>query len=104
MPKDVALTGMDGIREAMEHAPMITTSHHDYYNAVITAFKVLESLLKGERPPKQSWVSSKVLLGGTCGCQEREHKSYNTLARELYEQIDDYNHFNEIQIALAADR
>lgn len=103
VPKDVALTGMDGIREAMEHAPMITTSHHDYYNAVITAFKVLESLFKGERPPKQSWVSSKVLLGGTCGCQEREHKSYNTLARELYEQIDDYNHFNEIQVALAAD-
>lgn len=103
IPEDVAVTGMDGIREALEHFPTITTAHHDYYNAVITAFKILEGHFKGEVQQEQVCIDSKLVWGASCGCKEKKHRPYNALVRELYERLDDYNHFNEIQIALEAD-
>ena len=38
LPREIAITGFDGLIQAIEHYPAITTAQHDYENAFITAF------------------------------------------------------------------
>lgn len=35
LPREIAITGFDGLIQAIEHYPAITTAQHDYENAVI---------------------------------------------------------------------
>ncbi len=102
IPEDIAVTGFDGIREALEHIPSITTAKHDYYEAIACSYRILEQYFRGETPEKQHWIDSKIIYGTSCGCEEANTRVYSTLARDLYEQIDFYDHFNRLQIKMTA--
>lgn len=103
IPEDIAVTGFDGIREAMEHTPTITTAKQDYYGTALQACRILDSYFKGENPQEQHWIDSKILFGASCGCKVNNKRKYSTLVRELYEQIDSYDNFNRMQIKMTAD-
>lgn len=103
IPEEVAVTGFDGIREALEHMPKITTAKPDYAATALVAFQILEKIFRGENVPQQSWVSSLFVPGCSCGCEDEGIKHYSTLVRNLYERLDDYERFNREQIAMAAN-
>lgn len=103
IPEDIAVTGFDGIREAMEHSPSITTAKQDYYETARQAYRILESYFNGKNPEEQHWIDSKILYGASCGCKDNNKRKYSTLVRELYEQIDSYDNFNRMQIKMTAD-
>lgn len=105
VPEDVAVTGFDGIEEALEHVPPITTVQYDYEETTRHAYQILQDIFHGETPPQTSHISSKIIYGTTCGCTEcsRQNYNYNILARRLYERLASHHQFNEIQIAMAAD-
>jgi diguanylate cyclase (GGDEF)-like protein len=103
IPDDIAVTGFDGIPEALEHLPKITTAKHDYYTAAQSAFALLKKYFQGEQIPAQSWVDSVFVEGGSCGCNVGDDGMYSTLVRNLYERLDDYNRFSRDQIAMTAD-
>ena len=44
LPREIAITGFDGLIQAIEHYPAITTAQHDYENAVIKAFDILNDI------------------------------------------------------------
>ena len=94
IPQEVAVTGFDGIREALEHMPKITTAKHDYRATAVMAFQILQKAFQGELVPEQSWVGSVFIPGCSCGCEERGERQYSSLVRSLYERLDDYEQFN----------
>ncbi len=102
IPEDVAVTGFDGIEEALDHIPPITTIQYDYDKTAHHAFSMLEDIFQGGTPPKSSYIHSKILYGTTCGCH-KSSRNYTNLTRHLYERLDLQHQFNEIQIGMAAD-
>lgn len=103
VPEDVAVTGFDGIPEALEHLPRITTAKHDYPKAALLAFQILQRCFCGEDVEKQSWVDSIFISGRSCGCEWDGARMYSSLIQKLYEKMDDYSQFNRDQIDMTAD-
>lgn len=103
VPEDVAVTGFDGIREAVEYMPVITTSKHDYNGVIRRSMEVLAAHFRGENPPRHSWVDTKPVFSQSCGCEKMKVWRQSTLARELYDRIDRWEYFQRSQIALGAD-
>lgn len=103
VPEDVAVTGFDGIREAMEHIPAITTSKHDFEGLILRGLEILDCYFRGEEPDTQNWVDTKPIFTESCGCENSNTWKRNLLTRELYDRIDSWEHFQRRQIALAAD-
>ncbi len=103
IPEDVAVTGFDGIKEIMEHFPTITTAKHDFSKTAHTAFEILATYFDEKEPPEQSFIESKIIYGASCGCQIPGNNIYTALARELYEELDEYDRFNRDQIEMTAD-
>lgn len=103
VPEDVLVTGFDGIREALEHYPSITTAKHDYEKTIETALDILDNYFAGEKLQSRYYVDSKVVYQASCGCKESDRWQGSKLTRELYERIDGFERFFRDQIALAAD-
>lgn len=103
VPEDVKITGFDGIREAREHVPFITTSRHDYHGLIQKSMEVLDACFRGEEPEEQNWVETKPIFAESCGCVSVNTRKNSTLIRELYNRIDSWEHFQRRQIALGAD-
>lgn len=103
IPEDIAITGFDGIREALEHSPAITTAKHDYFETVKCAFEIFERCFKGEKQEDQQWIDSEILYGSSCGCHNANEQKYSVLVRDLYDQIDSYNEFNHMQIKMTTN-
>ncbi len=103
VPEDVKVTGFDGIREAMEHVPSITTSKHDYEGLIRKAMEILDAYFHGEEPEEQNWVETKPIFTESCGCKAVNVEKSSSFTRELYDRIDSWEHFQRRQIALAAD-
>ena len=103
VPEDVAITGFDGIPEALEHMPKITTAKHDYPRAAFLAFQILQRHFRGEHVEECSWVDSVFVSGRSCGCDWDGVKMYSSLIRKLYEKMEDYSRFNRDQIDMTAD-
>ena len=98
----MAVTGFDGIEEALDHVPPITTVQYDYAQTAYHAYQILQDIFQGQTPPQTSYISSKTVYGTTCGCNKNS-RNYNILTRHLYDRLDLQRQFNEIQISMAAD-
>lgn len=103
LPTDIAITGFDGILQAVSHFPPITTAQHDYKSAVIKSFDILRDIFQNKEVPKENYIASKVLIGGSCGCKRKNYLQYNDLAYNLNNQFDGQIHFNQNQISMSAD-
>ena len=102
IPDDVAVTGFDGIEEALDHVPPITTVQYDYEQTAYHAYQILQDIFQGKTPSQTSYISSRIVYGTTCGCNKNS-RNYNILTRNLFDRLDLQRQFNEIQITMAAD-
>lgn len=103
VPEDVCVTGFDGIREALEHIPLITTSKHDYHGMILRAMELLDDYFQGKEIGEQNWVETKPIFTESCRCGNVNSQKGSSFTRELYNRIDNWEHFQRRQIALAAD-
>lgn len=103
LPDDIAITGFDGIFQAIDHLPPITTAQHDYKCAVIKSFELLHDIFNDKEVPMQNYIDSNVIIGGSCGCVQENVTQYNTLAYDLNNKLDEQIHFNQVQINMSAD-
>ena len=107
VPEDIIVTGFDGILEAREHVPSITTAKNDYQKTIRSAYQIISDCVAKKKPPKQLFIDAEILIGESCGCGGKEDSvvklDSNDLTRELYNRLDEYESFNRIQIAMAAD-
>ena len=103
IPKDVAITGFDGLIEAIGHIPPIPTIQHDYEGAVIKAYDILSAVFNGEEYQKEYWIKSVFISGSTCGCPVRENVHSKVLSHVMYDRYDELVHFCKTQISMTAD-
>ena len=87
VPEDVLVTGFDGIREALEHNPSITTAQHDFDKTVTTAYETFWDIFNGQSPAKEYFIEPKLVFGGSCGCITHSESYHNELHHMLYREI-----------------
>lgn len=102
IPIDVAITGFDGIEEAMVHVPPITTIRYDFEATARQAYQILMDVFDGKNPPKTSKISTVINYGRTCGCPSHGADTSNVLVRSLYDRLDRQLEFTKVQISMAA--
>ncbi len=103
VPEDVMVTGIDGIPEALQHTPSITTAKQDLEGGARKAYDILADLFEGKSCDKQIWIDSQIVYGGSCGCNPNSLSDTNPLMRSLYNNIEGTKWFNNRQIRMIAD-
>jgi diguanylate cyclase (GGDEF)-like protein len=95
VPKDVMVTGLDGIREAMNYSPTITTARYNFKEMAEVISNVLDDYFNGTRKDlvESIVIESEVVYAGSCGCTTFDKALDNQLKRDLYANIDFYNIF-----------
>lgn len=102
VPEHVAISGFDGIEEALCHVPSLTTARHNYDETGKTAFDILTQCFHGETPDSDYYIDSKFLIGQSCGCVYTSPNASNRLIRSLYSRNDHNNGFMCRQINMTA--
>jgi two-component sensor histidine kinase/DNA-binding LacI/PurR family transcriptional regulator len=68
VPKDVALSGFDNIRESRFVNPQLTTVHQPFMELGYEAVKMLIAQIKGSEQPARKILPSYVRIRQSCGC------------------------------------
>jgi hypothetical protein len=102
VPEDVLLTGFDGINEALHHQPFIATARHDIDQAAYATLALFQDLFDGKSCPVNTLIESKLILGGTCGCDIARDIDHNHFVRAMYNKIYENSLFSEKQISMIA--
>ena len=93
VPDDVLVTGLDGIREAMNYSPKITTARYNYKEVANIISKKLEEYFNNSIKSLDDniVVESELIYASSCGCKAIDNKLDNDLKRELYVALDYQN-------------
>lgn len=93
VPDDVLVTGLDGIREAMNYSPKITTARYNYKEVANIILKKLEEYFNNSIKSLDDniVVESELIYASSCGCKAIDNKLDNDLKRELYVALDYQN-------------
>jgi len=96
VPDDVLVTGLDGIREAVNYSPKITTAKYNFKKVSDVIFDTLTDYFNGTRKEcvDDILVESEVIYSNSCGCEPIDNKFDNKLKRDLYESLDYQNAFS----------
>ena len=71
VPEDIIITGYDGVEDAVNGYPSITTSRQPFYNSGYQAVYSLVRLWEGEELPKDIRILGEILCNQSCGCREK---------------------------------
>lgn len=104
IPMDIAVTGFDGIREAMDHIPSLTTARLDSYAAVKRAYEILDAVFRGREVVHEHIVDFKIVYGESCGCAENAGRTMQSeLIQRLYDKISANHFFSNRMVGMTAD-
>ena len=77
LPKDVIVTGFDHISGGKIAYPALTTVDQDYVTVGYNACKIIYNNLESKKKAKCSMVSSKLVIGESCGCNCEKNNAYD---------------------------
>ncbi len=69
VPEDIIVTGFDGIDDAVNGFPTITTSRQPFYNSGYEAVRALTQLFEGKELPENILIPGEFLRNQSCGCK-----------------------------------
>ena len=69
VPEDLIVTGFDGIDDAINGYPSITTSRQPFYNSGYQAVKTLNEYFNGKELPDTILIPADLLKNQSCGCK-----------------------------------
>lgn len=87
LPRDVIVTGFDHIGEGSVSYPALTTVDQDYETIGYNSCKLLYDIVKGKKKEKYSFVSSKLVIGESCGCNLEADSPYDIKRRDYCRNI-----------------
>lgn len=87
LPRDVIVTGFDHIGEGSISYPALTTVDQDYETIGYNSCKLLYDIAKGKKKEKYSFVSSKLVIGESCGCNLEADSPYDIRRRDYCRNI-----------------
>lgn len=68
VPEDLIITGYDGVYEALNGLPTLTTSRQPHYQSGYQAVCLLKRLFDGEEQKNDVRIKGDLLLNQSCGC------------------------------------
>lgn len=98
VPKDVIVSGFDGIEEAFWSSPGITTAKCDGMQLGDAVMEVLLSVFEGERNVVK-WIAPSFISNESCGCPKSGQSAFtavNGLNNIFYHHQDDIHAMQEI--------
>ena len=69
VPEDLIVTGFDGVDDAVNGFPTITTSRQPFYSSGYEAVKALTELFDGKELPQNILIPADFLKNQSCGCK-----------------------------------
>ncbi len=104
VPEDVAVSGFDGIREAMNHIPSLTTACLDTIGTVRTAFDALKTLFDGGSVPQEILMGYRVICGESCGClDKRSPENQNSFVQTMFTHLHADHYFVNQVMSMTTD-
>jgi len=67
-PKDIFITGFDGVLQEKYNTPRLTTCFLDWDEVTDKIVSIFEKIFNGEEPEKESIIGYKMRIGQSCGC------------------------------------
>lgn len=71
VPEDIKITGYDGMDDAVNGFPSITTSRQPFFNAGYQAVIYLMRCWEGEKLPKEMRIMGDFMCNQSCGCKHK---------------------------------
>lgn len=71
IPEDIMVTGYDGLDDAVNGYPSITTSRQPFYNSGYQAVSTLLRIWNGEEVPYTITIMGEMFCNQSCGCKEK---------------------------------
>ena len=71
IPEDFIVTGFDGVDDAVNGYPTITTSRQPFYNSGYSAVLALTEIFEGKQLPKTIRIMSDFMVNQSCGCKPK---------------------------------
>lgn len=103
VPDDVLVSGFDGITEAINHTPKITTAQYDFECAADFAVKSLINYFNGIENPASQICPATIIFSESCGCVPAEYSNYNVKQQRLYSTIYDIQRYSKHMIKITSD-
>lgn len=94
IPKDIVVTGFDGITDAFAYDPTLTTVRHQFEKVGETAFEMIQKLMNGISKVNDECIKSKLIIQESCGCGCNNKKNYNYIGTK-YEKRDAFTNFTK---------
>ena len=83
VPKDLIVTGFDGIDDAVNGYPTITTSRQPFYNSGYSAVLALTEVFEGKELPRTIRIMADFMPNQSCGCRPKTADDIQDV-REIY--------------------
>jgi len=98
VPKDVIVTGFDGITQEKYHVPRLTTARQNNTEAGKCAVNILNKIFNGITPNKENIIYHDFIIASSCGCVPISPINSNVLTSELYNKLNEYIYYeNQMQ-------
>lgn len=103
VPGDIAVSGLDGIKEASVHTPTITTGRLNTDKVGEEVVRIFKELFDGGEPPKRTEIEPQMDYAQSCGCREISGSYDNDLKHRLYVEIDSLNEYSNTMSRMVED-
>lgn len=70
VPEDIIITGYDGVKEAMDGYPSITTSRQPFYAVGYKAVGTILEMIDGVNIPDETLIMGDLFCNQSCGCKK----------------------------------
>ncbi|MBR4948468.1 MAG: GGDEF domain-containing protein [Clostridiales bacterium] len=71
VPEDMIVTGFDGVDDAVNGYPTLTTSRQPFYNSGYSAVLALNEIFEGKEIPKTIRIMAEFMANQSCGCKPK---------------------------------
>ncbi|MCF0242073.1 MAG: GGDEF domain-containing protein [Treponema sp.] len=101
VPKDVIVTGYDGIEFEHYSTPRLTTAKCNYETLGSLCFENLVKIITGKKVPKHQTISPELIFSESCGCQNGFKSNHNNLAMKAMKNIGGLRYIGTLTHMLA---
>lgn len=103
VPGDIAVSGLDGIKEASVHTPTITTGRLNVEKVGEEIVRIFKEIFDGGNPSKMTEIDPQMDYAQSCGCSEISGSYDNDLKHRLYVEIDSLNEYSNTMSRMVED-
>ena len=101
VPGDIIITGYDGVDEAYQGYPSITTSAQPFYQAGYDGVYALHRIWDGEKITGNIRTHGKLMCNQSCGCQPLNTNAIDDVRKLFQEKLDNTSYLSLSMIDLS---